>query len=614
MAWSPSYVNSGLFDNTPSGNLTVPVDNARERGNVYTDNNALLANYDCSEHFDTPPYTSWGSASGKNFSGKMIGLLDDHQGEPAHTDVIFAAFTIKNPPGAQFYKQELVVYGSYLSDNTVHVVNPSFPADTLDYFYCEVAITRIARRVWATPTATPTITDLQVSTVYTNFYKVIQGDTKLESLYYFLRRALFCCGDAHWVNKYYFMIGFYTELERDYYDSDEGIYRKDNKNAFAGVGLDIDYLEEQFGGTFEPEETDDPNEEPDEPGGGESGEGGGDGEHEGTYDPIPIPPLPSIAPNSAGFVYMLRMGAATMQIFAQELLNPSWWAAIKAFFADPMDFLCGVMIVPFTPDSAWDVTPKFGDNMMSHAFPEVTHQYKIVDCGDLYISKYYDSCFDNNPYTSIKIWLPYIGYRDLDVDEVMGKTVHIEYHCDCMTGDCICFIQSKGEGNGRYVERVIAQFSGNCGVRVPFGSQSFDAAVAASIQLLGGAVGMAAGGVAAPAGLAAGAIGESQIASSVAGCTMAAVASNKVSTERSGTAGASAGYLSIQYPYILKEVPRQSRPGNYRELEGYPSNIKGPLSNYSGFVAIETINLNGIQATREELNEIDSLLRQGVFI
>ena len=198
MAWSPSYVNGGLFDNTPSGNLTVPVDNARQIGNVYTDNNALIANYDCSDHFDAGEYIKWANASGKNFNGKMIGLLDAHQGEPAHTDVIFAAFTIKNPPGAQFYKQELVVYGSYSSDNTVHVVNPSFPSDTLDYFYCEVSITRIARRVWATPTATPTVTDLQVSTVYTNFFIVIQGDTKLESLYYFLRSALFCCGEAHW--------------------------------------------------------------------------------------------------------------------------------------------------------------------------------------------------------------------------------------------------------------------------------------------------------------------------------------------------------------------------------------------------------------------------------
>ena len=614
MAWNPSYINSGLFDNTPSGNLTVPVDNAREIGNVWTDNNALFANYDCSDHFDEGEYIKWGAASGKNFSSKMIGLLDSHKGDPAHTDVIFAAFTIKNPTGAQFYKQELVVYGTYVSDSTVHVEAPGEPWNYLDYFYCEVSITRIARRVWATPTATPTVTDLQVSTVTTNFFKVIQGNTTLESLYYFLRRALFCCGNAHYQNKYYFMIGFYTELERDYYDYEGGYYNKDDKNAFAGVGLDIDYLEEQFGGTFEPEETDDPNEEPDEPGGGESGEGGGDGDHEGKYDPIPIPPLPELGPCDAGFIYMLRMDTSAIHVFAHDLLNPTWWAAIKAFFADPMDFICGVMLVPFTPDSQMNVIPKFGNTQMDSSYALVSNQYKIISCGSLYISKYYDSCFDQNPYTSLKIWLPYLGYRDLDVDEVIGKDLYVEYHCDCLTGDCVVFLSSRGSYNGRQVTRVFAQYNGNCGIRVPFGSTSYDAAVAASIQLLGGAVGMVAGGIAAPAGLAAGTLEAGQIASTVAGASMMTAAANKVSTERSGTAGASAGYMSIQYPYILKTVPRQSRPANYRELEGYPSNIAGPLTKFSGYVAIESINLNGIQATREELSEIESLLKQGVYI
>lgn len=610
MAWKPVYTNTGLFNDTPSGNLTVPFDNARQIGNFWTDGPALFCNYGSSDSDN--PYLKWTNARGKSFNDKLMGILLNNHGSSG-TDVIFAAVTIKNPTGAQFYKQEFIVYGTWLSDPVVHVTNPSDPFDQLDYFYAEVGAIKIARREWATPYATPTVTDLHVSNVGGNMYIPIQGNTRLEPLISFLDRGLFCLGDVHYNNKYYFGIGFYFDESRTFYSSDAGQYVKSYSNKFGGVAFDIDWLDEQFGGSFEPEATDDPNEEPDEPGGGESGEGGGDGDHEGKYDPIPVPPLPDLGPCDAGFIYMLRMDTTAIHSFAHELLNPNWWAAIKAFFSDPMDFICGVMLVPFSPDSSMNVIPEFGNTRMGTAFPLVSNEYKIITCGSLYISKYYDSCFDQNPYTSLKIWLPYLGYRDLDVDEVMGKDLYVEYHCDCLTGDCVVFLSSRGSYDGRQVTRVFAQYNGNCGVRVPFGSTSYDAAVAASIQLLGGAIGTVAGGIAAPAA-ASGALKAGQIASAVAGTTMMATVANKTTTERSGTAGASAGYMSIQYPYILKTVPRQSRPGNYRQLEGYPSNIAGPLTKFSGYVVLESIDLNGIQATREELSEIDSLLSQGVFI
>lgn len=616
MAWSPTFINSGLFDNTPSGNITVPVDNAREIGNVWTDNNALLANYDCSDHFDAGEYIKWSNATGKNFSNKMIGLLDSHKGEPAHTDVILAAFTIKNPEGAQFYKQEFVVYGSYSSDNTVHVVNPSFPSDTLDYFYCEVAITRLARRVWATPTATPTVTNLQVSTVYTNFYKVIQGDIKLETLYYFLRNALFCTGNAHWSNKYYFMVGFYTELKRTYYDYDEGIYKNDDKNAFAGVGLDIDYLEEQFGGSFEPEETDDPNEEPDEPGGGESEEGGGEGDHDKEEDNIPIPDLPPVGAASAGFVHMFKLTLTEMVAFARGMFDPTMWQAIKDFFSDPMDFIAGVMIMPFTPLGDSVRYPKFGNNIWSQAFTLVGNQFFSLDCGSIQVKKYYDSFLDFDSYTKVKIYLPYIGYKDLIADEVMGNTIHVVYHIDVATGDCVAFIEVN---DGTYTQ-VTYQFQGNCGVRVPYGRQSFDAAVSASLNMLGGAAGtalaiggatVASGGALAPA---AAGIAAAQIAGQIGSMTASAVSGQKRTMERAGSIGGSAGYMGIQYPYLIRQIPNQSRPNNYRQLHGYPSNIGGKLSTFQGLTSIEHILLEGIVCTDVEKSEIIEMLKGGVII
>ena len=400
--------------------------------------------------------------------------------------------------------------------------------------------------------------------------------------------------------------------EQSRYEQSEGVFRGSNESYhtdqsdfyFCGVDGNIN---------TDPEDprTPDPNEE--DPG-GSSKPGGGDGDHRQPYTPIPIPGIPTIGPNSAGFVYMLRMTPAQMQQFAVDLVRPTWWTALKNFFADPLDFICGIMIVPYEPVSNYSVYPKFGENVFEHAYPQVYQQYTVIDCGSLAVPKYFGGALDQNPFTKLLVWLPYIGYRELDADECMDKTLHIVYHCDCLTGDCVCFISTvAGSGYEVPFDRVIAQFSGNCGVRVPFGATSFDAAIAASVQLLGGAVGAIAGG-AMGAAIGAGAVTESQIANSIAGTTIGAVQGSKVTTERSGVSGACAGYLSIQYPYLLREVPRQSLAKNYMDLEGYPSNVAGPLSKFYGYAAVESIDLNGINATKEELDEIRSILAGGVYI
>ena len=93
----------------------------------------------------------------------------------------------------------------------------------------------------------------------------------------------------------------------------------------------------------DPEEPTEPDPNDNDPG-GPSGPGGGDGNHRPIYDPIPVPDIPDIGPNSAGFVYMLRLTVTQMQQFALDLVRPSWWTVIKNFFADPLDFICGIMI------------------------------------------------------------------------------------------------------------------------------------------------------------------------------------------------------------------------------------------------------------------------------
>ena len=612
MAWEPTLINGGLFDNTPQSNLTVPFDNARQIGNIYTVAQALYCNYSASDPFDHEEYNiaAWASANGKSYNSKLMGLWESHKDDSQHTDVILAAITVKNPQGAQYYKQELVVYGSWSAGTEQRAyARWNDEEHYLYYFMGNISITRISRREYATPTATPSITDLAVASIGMNPFVDTAGEIHCESLYWFLTRGLFCAGKVHYSNKYYYGFGFYEEKQRDY-DLSEPTAKD---RSFAGVALEIDYLDEVFGGSFEPEETEDPNEDPDEPGGGESEEGGGGGDQDDSEDNIPIPPLPPFGAADAGFVHMFKLTLSQMVGFATTMFTSNIWQAIKDFFSDPMDFIAGVLIVPFTPTGEDVRYPKFGNNIWPNAYPLVGNQFYEADMGTLHCPKYYNSFLDFDAFTKIKIFLPYIGYKDLLADEVMDADIHVVYHIDVGTGDCVAFVEVTKDS----YRQVCYQFQGNCAVRVPYGRQSFDAAVSSSLSLMGGVGSLAVGGAMLASGGLAGAavgLGVAQIAGQVGSMTADAVAGQKRSMERAGALGASAGYMGIQYPYLIREIPNQSRPSNYRKLHGYPANLGGTLGSFTGYTAVETIRLDGIPCTDAEKSEIIELLRGGVIL
>ena len=364
-------------------------------------------------------------------------------------------------------------------------------------------------------------------------------------------------------------------------------------------------------------EPDDPNDE-DDP----ADEGGGDGDHTPIYDPVPIPDRPSMGAANAGFITMYKLGLAAINVFASDMFASGVWEAIKLFFSNPIDFLVGCMLLPFEPDTGSSYHPKFGIVAFEHAYPAISNQYKDIDCGSINITKYWGSCFDYEPFTKIQIWLPYIGYRDLPVDEIMDMTVSVKYRCDCLTGDCVAFVYTGVVGQtGPQVERVIAQFYGNCGVRVPFGSVSYDSAVAASIQLMGAAasIGLSPGAHGTPAmqkgegGKAfEGIVSPQDVGLINAGVNV--VTSMKPTVQKGGAAGSSTGYMSIQTPYIIRRIPRQNLPSNFMHLKGYPSNIGGTLSQFTGLAVVDDIQLNNIPAMEDERKEIIAWLKGGVLI
>lgn len=379
----------------------------------------------------------------------------------------------------------------------------------------------------------------------------------------------------------------------------------------------------------DPNEQDEGDPDDEDKGGGTSGTGGGDGTYTIIKDNVPIPNMPTLTAGAAGFVTLYNPSAAILRLLADELNSDNVIQWIINYFEKPQDMVAGLGIVPVQPTTIGSFKPKLGSKSINIAMPVIEDQFVEKDCGTLDIYKFYGSAFDYSPYSQIQIFLPYIGLKELNIDEVMGKTIGVKYHIDLFTGNCVAFVTVYNSG----VEAVRYQFSGNCLQQIPINATSYDDAITNGIRLAtmavasiatAGAAGAAAGAAATEAGATAAeastaaAIAESATAAEagreLAGSTLSAIMTSKPHVERSGSLGGSIGLMSVQTPFIVRVIPRQSLPEGYKDYAGYPSNITAVLSSLSGFTKMEKVKLTGINATDDELSEIYRLLYSGVIL
>lgn len=328
--------------------------------------------------------------------------------------------------------------------------------------------------------------------------------------------------------------------------------------------------------------------------GGSTDPGGGTGTFDDQTEPIDFPSLPTLSAVDTGFITLFNPSAGELKALANymwgSLFDISTW---KKIFADPMDAILGLSIVPVAVDDAGPSTVTVGNISTGITMNKAASQYKEVDCGSLDIQEYWGAYLDYDPYTKAELYLPYCGTHPIAVDDIMGKTVHIKYHVDILSGSCCCYVKCG--------ESVLYTFAGQCSCSVPITGNDWTNVVNGALSIAASIGTMVAtGGATAP--MAAGAIAST------------AVNSLKPTVEKSGSLGGMAGMLAIQKPYLILTRPRQALPKDQNKFSGYPSFINKKLGLVTGYTEVESIHLEGIQATDSELAEIENLLKSGVIL
>lgn len=379
--------------------------------------------------------------------------------------------------------------------------------------------------------------------------------------------------------------------------------------------------------------------------------GGGIGNFDLTSDPIDFPSLPSSGAVNSGFCTLYNPTEGELSQIAGYMWTSDMgqaWEAIFQLISDPMDMVIGLNMYPFTIPSA-ALSPNkvdveagpldiYVDPLTKVQSYMLRTQYLELDCGSLDVGQFYGNALDFQPYTKATIHVPFCGDYPLNIDDIRsnldasvnGKTLHLKYHVDMFSGACVAMLKVG--------DAVLYQWSGSMAMNVPMTGNDYSNTIQNVISTATTIGMVAAGAGAAGAGGAAGAEAAGEGASSaamasdarladLAGATTDMVASLKPNIQRAGSIAGSAGFLGVQDPYIVFEIPRQSIADGYAKYTGFPCNISYRLSDLTGkgFTVVSDMHLEGLRtgastdtyragATDREIGEVETLLNGGVIL
>lgn len=322
--------------------------------------------------------------------------------------------------------------------------------------------------------------------------------------------------------------------------------------------------------------------------------GGGGGNYDDTSDPIDFPAAPTGGAITSGAIKAFLVSNGNMQSFMSKLWNISIFdieTQFQKLVQEPMECIVTLHCLPVLPTVGAAENIKLGSFDSEVVSPRITSQYVDVDCGALSLSEYWGSALDYAPYTDLEIFLPFIGVRSIKIEDAQNAIVHVKYRVDVFSGSLVAFVKCG--------QSVLYTFSGSCIQHCPVTARSSD-----QLKNIINAVGAIGTGIAS--------------GGATAGNVLSAafnVIASKNHVQRSGDLAGASGILGEFVPYVIIHRPIQSLASKFSAFKGYPANITYQLSSLSGYTEVEYIHLTDINgATDTELNEIETLLKNGVII
>lgn len=304
---------------------------------------------------------------------------------------------------------------------------------------------------------------------------------------------------------------------------------------------------------------------------------------------------PSDGSNFGGFSNLCASYKITKQAL-NDLGNFIWnnniFDNIKLLNTSPIENLVSLMYMPI---DIGGINQKItlGNIETNVSGSLLTQNMKKINVATFTIPYYNTGFLNFEPYTSVALYLPLVGMVSLQPRDVVGYTISIDYAFDIVVGSFGVYVYtSKGGG-----KTLIYSSQGTCSITIPL-TASNQAQVQASILQSG--VGLASN------------IIEKDVVGSINSAMDIATTQNHSSTF--GSASSMVGALSPSSCYYIIRTPIVSIPSTFAHTYGWVCMQSFKLSEISGYTEVDQVDLTGLYAMNEELNELESILKNGFYI
>ena len=344
--------------------------------------------------------------------------------------------------------------------------------------------------------------------------------------------------------------------------------------------------------------------DPDNPGTGDN-----------NVDPMVVDP-PSISPVSA----VTMQYAATAQEIGKLidwLMTDDFLQNISKIFNEPTEYLIGCKYYPFdlslhSPLGVGTVGTYRVGNMNTPIGVTAAPIYsdfnrKLGECSFL-VEPYYGNFLDYSPYTKYDLYLPYIGYKTINPNDIVGHTLKVSYFTDLTEGRVLAQVWAD--------TTMLESYEGQLAYDIPLSSSDGRERAVKTIQIAAnalGTIGGAAYGGAAfgtPKRVAKAAVGG---AISAAPDIISQVSAMAPQIDKGGAVSSDINGFNPQDVYLIMTRPVMAQPKNFAQVQGYAASYGGTVSEFSGYLQCREIS-GGTGATAAENDMINELLRGGIHI
>lgn len=221
---------------------------------------------------------------------------------------------------------------------------------------------------------------------------------------------------------------------------------------------------------------------------------------------------------------------------------------------------------------------------------KISNNFAKKTIGSILINEHYHNFLDYAPYTNVILYLPYIGFKELDTTLVMNKTLKVIYTVDAITGGCLAQV---------YVNNVrLYEFTGNVGIDIPITASNRAQVESSYIQAGVGATMSAVGG---------------NVGSAVTSLLNSATSQYHYSS--TGNPSPMCVASTNRTCYVILDRPNYQNLKAFNHTRGRKCYLSKTISTLHGFTICDSnIDLSGINATQSELKELKEILSSGFYV